>query len=361
MVDGKEVKGNTIKELSCFDGNKSYFGPPGTGKTELVKGNEEFNLPGHNYDFAVTTTNVCARNINGETIYSTLRLFSPEEVYKSFRKFKDTCIWIDEFSMLPKHIWNYIFILSKEFNVKFIISGDINQIGPIGERKMNVKDIFFKHLMGDNTVLTIDYRNDPEIVELRDKVLNCDEFQLHGLFKKTKSDYTKYDRHLSFYKATAKAVNLNILKKRKLKYLRQDGEWVISDGVILRARVSKKKLGIYKGDVWKKEGECLINLTNGTVMDIVGCTLDYFTLGYCITTHSSQGLTISDDLVIHDICGMITQNTDILYTAITRGKKFKNLHYVYKGDRTDKKIPMAWIDHDDDETSYEKYDKLKAV
>lgn len=389
--NGEEIKKHCIDELNECVKNISYQGAPGTGKTTKVKDN-------HKYDFAMTLTNACALNltskdVEGQTVYSAFKLFNPESIMKYFKVFYKKTIWIDEFSMMPRFIWNYVFLLNSVFKTKFIISGDINQIGPIGEKtKIDLESIFFKKIMGKIEVLKKDHRNDEGLIQLRNYVLENknNKKELYKKFEELESDdiYMKYDRHIAFTHVAKMNINLSVLKSKGYKFehkykttSKQDTitkkitktieykKSIISVGVILTCRITKKAEGIYKNDIWKvieetREGYKLKNLNRKMKLKVFEHGLmKYFTLGFCTTAHSSQGLTIKENFCIHEVRKMIYMDPDILYTAITRGCNFDEVH-IYNDcpEENDKsEIKEAFINFNEDEEDFNKFEKVKFI
>ena len=154
-----DINKEVTEEMKAFSKNISYFGAPGTGKTYTIKKD-------HDYDYACTWTNVCSLNLKTDnkdnkvsTVYSLLNLYNPGDMLEHFKRYRNKTIWIDEFSMIPLHLWNYFTVLSLKFNTKFIITGDINQLPPIGEKEININNKFIKAFFGDTVTLTKDYRN----------------------------------------------------------------------------------------------------------------------------------------------------------------------------------------------------------
>ena len=308
--DGQEIINNTKEELKCFDKNESYHGSPGTGKTYEVKKEDK-------YDYACTVTNVCSLNIGteekkGHTIYSLLGLFNIEQIDKNFKKFRNKVIWVDEFSMIPKFIWNYLFILSSTYNTKFIISGDIKQIGPIAEKKINLNSDYFKSIMGFQTTLIKDYRNDNNIIKLRDMIKNEPVDLIKDVFKSREdnADWKIFKRHLCFTHEARNIINYSVLKKLnyKFEYKQKDDKIIydISVGCILACRLTKKNENIFKNDLWEvinclkeKDGYVLKNCLRNEVHIFNNDLMRYFDLGFATTTHSSQVLTIKEDVCIH--------------------------------------------------------------
>jgi len=371
--DGSMIRNDVCMELDTLDKNISYHGCPGTGKTYTVQNN-------HYYDYATTTTNVCSLNIGtkakpGNTIYSLLNLFNPENLRKHFNKYRNRTIWIDEFSMIQKHVWNYIMILATQYNTKFIITGDIHQIGPIGEKKIDLNNEFSKKLMGNLEVLDKEWRNDRNIIKLRSWIMNeSDETVKSILIKREdKNPYMKYDRHLCYTNKAKDIINEMVLKEKNYTfqyYAKNNDIYLdVSKGCILSARLTKKNDHIFKGDIWKvvakvNDGYSMSNcIRENEVNFFSNDKMKYFTLGFCTTVHSSQGLTICEDMCIHEIQKMIHADKDILYTAVTRSRKFKKLH-IYNFVPIGKNIKihnLCKLNSDEDEIEFVKFDKIKSV
>ena len=366
-------------ELSNITKNISYQGCPGTGKTTKVLNN-------HAYYRSTTVTNVCCLNIStedikGQTIYSLLKMYDPDRWYSAMVALMGKTVWIDEFSMVNRNMWNFFLILCIKYNCKLIISGDINQISPVGERKIDKDNIVFKTIMGETEILKTDYRNDKDIITLRDFVNNQHSSKIYTKFKSLNchDDFTNYDRHIAFTHRCCRYINKKIMEKHnyifKIKYIKDKNRpdhfpyydySDISEGVILSCRATYKASGIYKGDLWKvKKREedysyLLVNMRTDTEAKFERLDMKYFKIGFCITAHSSQGLTITDDLCIHEIKKMITMDKDLLYTAITRAREYKKLHLYYDHiieDTEEPKLPML----EDDEEIYDKGQKVRCL
>lgn len=397
--DGNVIIKETENEFKCFTDNISIHGPPGSGKTYEVK----VNYKGK-YDFSTTFTNLCALNIGGETIHSLLKLYSETDFRNYFPKFKDKTIWIDEFSMINRYLFNYFFILSKMYNTKFIISGDINQISPVGESKIILDNKFFNSLMGKKIILEDREgfcRNDNDIRIFRNFINNNESATIHKYFMGSKvydkfyeiykqyennnDNYLKYDRHISFTHATKRFINTQILKNRNYTFkFDKNRKLDASIGVILSCKKTKKSKNLYKNDMWKimlKDGNGYVlknllfkkkdemgNETNENILiHFPHNLMENFTLGFCITAHSSQGLSIDEDIGIHDIFKMIKSDKSLLYTALTRARKFKNVHFFpysssLKNDISELEYNNnfnLYINMDDDEEEIF-YDKVKC-
>ena len=343
--NGREIIDNVTEELNILSNNVSYHGAPGTGKTFTVKSN-------HKFDKSATVTNVCANMIGGTTIFSLFGLYSPVEIHKYILKLANKTVWIDEWSMIPAVYWGYLFMASALYKTKYIISGDKNQIGPVNEKKIDINDNrFFEHMFGTQTTLTKDWRNDDGLINLRNEILLATDEQALGnkIYKHIETKpFETYERHVSFTHITRIAVNQSVLNKHNYKYKHcyiNDDNGVskydkleVSTGVILRSRSNEKKSKIYKGEMWRVISQTdkeftLLNLVTETENTLPLSMGRYFTLGFCVTAHSSQGLTIREDFAIHNTIQMIMTDKDLLYTAVTRGCEKEKLHlFAHKKD-----------------------------
>lgn len=311
--------------------NTSYFGKFGTGKTTYVKNNLE-------YDYATTLTNRCLLNLKTEnksepkTLYSILGMFNIHAMFKSIAKLTKKTLWVDEMSMINKSIWNYLMVLCLKYGTKLIITGDINQIAPINENKIDINSIVSKNLFGKITYLTKQWRCDTHICNLADDIID-------GNMKNIKYEsniWLTYKRHLAYTNNACNYINNKILKHNNLifrfNYIEENYNSVdISNGVILSARITRHTDNIFKRDLWivsKKlqDGYQLTNLFSNEIFDFCMNNMKYFELGFCTTVHSMQGATIDDDICIHEVSKMIMFE-GLLYTAITRTKKMSQLHF----------------------------------
>ncbi len=372
-VDFGDVMDSIKKEVEKVDKNISYFGAPGTGKTYKV-------LNEHVYDVATTVTNVCCLNISNDkvkagTIYSKLQLYNPDRWNLAMSKLRNKTIWLDEYSMVNRYIWNFLYLLCSKYNCKMIISGDLNQISPVGESKIDINNIVFKQMMGKNEILKTDYRNDAGIKDIREKILNKSTYELYSIFKKrnSKYDWRKCDRHLTFTNKAADYINNEILLMRDYTFkffYKKDGSYShlnVSEGVILSCRSTKKNKNIYKRDMWKviemtETGYKLSHLKDGKIVEFEMALMKYFQLGFAMTTHSAQGLTIDQKLCIHEITKMIYFDKELLYTAVTRCTKYKYLELFYKEEYPRIKwIKMPDITDDGEEINYDQGQKVKFL
>lgn len=370
---------NYFKNLEAV----SYHGAPGTGKTYTVKANHEF-------DVAATTSNMCSLNmttdkITARTLFSLFNCWQPTAWSKALKNLRGKTLWIDEYSMINRQIWGFIVTAAIQYNAKLILSGDHKQIGPVMESKLSPKDPILSLLFGQRHELTVDYRNNSDLIELRnfiDRNID-DEIALYAKFRGMylrDDSWIDNERHLSFTNRTAESINYTILKKRHYHwdYYNINGKQHLdaSVGVIVVAVHTRKNKkdnipDIMKGDIWRIsdiEGEdeskvyVLENLSrNGTVKYPAKIMAYYFHLGFCTTTHKSQGLTIKDKFTIHDIRLMIRLDPDILYTAVTRGINLTDITFIGNAEyeKSTIRYPKLDADEQDEEDLFEAQTHLK--
>lgn len=328
--------------------NITYYGPPGTGKTYIVKHNEK-------YDACATVSNMCRLNMRSDdnkiepkTLFSLFNMFNPHMWIKTLFRLKGRTLWIDEFSMCGRQIWNFIAIATSQYNTRLILSGDINQIPPPLESKIDLDNPVVRLLFGLQTELKTDYRNSPNLIRLRESVLTMENIDLYKLLI-TKYDRTdnwlKLDRHLTWSNNLKHRINASILQERgyKWEYILDDKQTYYIDtcpGVIIIAIHTCNNLGIAKSDLWRVSSVGKYDIILNSISRDESLTLSryiiaaYFILGFCTTIHASQGLTIADKFAIHNVGSIIPkENRSILYTAITRGKDADDIALLSANDK----------------------------
>ena len=107
-INWASIANNTKKEIAeTLQKLTIYEGSAGTGKTFTVKALKRHQI-------AMTTTNLCARNIDTEeikadTLYKGLSLGDSDQSLNVYKRLKNKCVWVDEFSMIAPFIWNKIY------------------------------------------------------------------------------------------------------------------------------------------------------------------------------------------------------------------------------------------------------------
>lgn len=316
-IDILENIKNKIKQ------NKTINGAPGTGKTYVMKQGPKI------YDMCGTITNMCKRNMDPEaqTLYSMLLQHSTtrNRLYNIHKRLKFRRIWIDEFSMIPNTFWNILFDACMYHFTTLFLTGDINQIAPIGSNKINLKNPIVKMLFGEVTTLTKDWRNDAGIIKIRDDVLNQ-----KGVPALSTKPFNDCVNHIVLTHTMRRYINLQILKQRGETFEYKDGFINASIGCTIKSRSNLKELDIFKNELYivKKKGKDTWTLQNKYYKHEVKITkkdMNHFDIGYANTYHSTQGLTFKDRFCLHEVTRAYEWDHSILYTGITRGTSIKNI------------------------------------
>lgn len=328
--DPQEMINNTIEEVSKASDNCTiYVGHPGSGKTYKMKHDHE-----QDFDVSATMTNVCARNIDTErvkadTLFKTLKVYDYTKFNEVLKSLKGKSLWIDEFSMVNSDYWNLIYILTKNCLKSLYLTGDPKQTKPIND-ELRYNSLFFKELFKNKIVLSEEYRNEESIIDVRMTVELGDEDVIIDTLKqyKKKRHIHEIMTHLCGTHKLKGCINAMMLDKHNLIFDPINKK--ISDGLVLLGRISKKARAIYKGMRYTvlSSNDKEISLTNGVTISYSDLRL--FNLGYAITIHSAQGLTIEEDFAIHQIGRIIRWDIDILYTAITRGRTMDQIYPYFK-------------------------------
>lgn len=294
--------------------NITYIGRPGTGKTFTVKRDHEF-------DACTSVSNVCCRNIGAEkTLYTLLNMRDHKEFIKVLQYYKDKTVWVDEFSMVPLRYWANIFVMAVN-GCKFIFSGDMNQIGPVQGKKIDMKSHVFSKVFGQVTTLTTNHRNDAKIIEMSEKALKGGTLK-----KKNKHKIEDCKVHLCFTHSFKNKINCQIAKKKKIKW----GD--IGSRIVFMSKV--KKYNVDKNEVYditSNDGKEVVITSvfyeDPKILTVPIKALEYADLGYAMTIHASQGLTVKEPYYVHEID---RSSPDLIYTGITRGRKFDDLNLGFK-------------------------------
>jgi len=381
-IDVNEINGEIEAEIKILiDKCVTYTGAPGTGKTTSIKRD-------YSYDVALAYSNICARNLDGknktgkdimgETIHAGLGLYNMNKFHETIGRLRGKTLWIDELSTVQNWIWSTLYCLMRDGVNLLILSGDPNQIGPIGERFKN-DSLLLSTLMKRANILKKDYRNDAALIKIREGIESINDGEILRKFmgalvdkkKIHKAEYnslSNIDIHITFTNKMRCCINQHIIESRGLKYSRhevksisvrkyeKDTYWIASNGLRLKARKTIKAKGIYKGGIYKLLTEIGENTKEFEVKRIYldkedgGATIklgifnfSLFELGYAITGHSSIGQTIKNEIFcIHEVGIMAIDHKDLLYTVMTRGCNLRDYRIAINPLFTKKEIDNMW-------------------
>jgi ATP-dependent exoDNAse (exonuclease V) alpha subunit len=224
-------------------------------------------------------------------------------------------------------------------DIKFIISGDYQQLLPVNDR------------VGD-----CNYENSSALNELVDgnrlQLTNCrrsdrllfDMLDPKNIMKLQKEQFgfdSNTDLHISFTNKTRKEINHKIMdkviKQKKKKYLElkalpydgnsQDVKLIAGTPVI--ARVNNRQLDIVNNQTFVITK---VNFSNSTIeLDDDGesvtvefdCFQRLFYVGYCLTIHKCQGCTFNQSYTIHEFDRL---DKRLRYVSLSRSTNLKHIN-----------------------------------
>ena len=262
-------------------------------------------------------TNVACININGTTIDLNVNRIS-----NNIKGFTAQVVFVDEIGMVSEKFLKFFSTLKRmKPELKFILCGDWTQLTPICDR---VKDA--------------DYENSPVIYELVDgnmiALSKCRRSD-NTIFNMTKPeniqyiDPSKYGKklcniNLCWTNKKRKNINANLMMKHKkdrvhvkVDYLKYDENtqdiYVYSDLPLISRKTcniknGEKSVRICRNEMFKVLELSIDRLNVNIVSQIrekIKFTVPvnqfslFFKPAYAITVHSSQSLTISEDITIH--------------------------------------------------------------
>lgn len=378
------------------------YGGPGTGKTHTVAHYIVDYINGfksiyclaptacasQNLFKAITSKHELSKNekykIKPYTIDKFINLNFTDKKNPKYLGLTNSCIVIDEISMCSYiHMNNLIKILKKFMNIKLIIMGDYNQLPSISigsiardlyeneELKNNIIELNCSERTRDAIGLTENtenIKNRKKIIEnINTEIINYDSKE-----EINKILHDKYNSLLDYNK------ELDIITPNKFKTICPTNSLVKECNKIIQEMNSNKSLvSEYKtndvlisilnnynidgnlkysnGDEWillncDEDKDSIKLKKNSDEKKIITVTyknlMEDFTLGYAITTHKSQGLSIEYVfIVIDNNCKSFITNKNYngksnLYTGFSRAKtkciiikpKTFDLSYVYNSD-----------------------------
>jgi ATP-dependent exoDNAse (exonuclease V) alpha subunit len=242
----------------------------------------------------------------------------PDEIEKKFNKFRDKTIWIDEFSMFGSLHWNIVSILIIDYNVKFILSGDEEQLQPINGTKISLNNVIIKAIFGETIDLTRqdNYRQTEKILNISRAIRRGDVEAIKDI--PYEKDPFFFKRHLCFYNNTRRYINKKIMDLNCYTYDVKNKKCSI--GVILKCNVNTEDLCSGERYICISEGK-IQSLKTGKIINLVH---SYFDVSFATTIHSSQGSTINEKTILWDI-EVMKLNKNLLYSGISRIDNFENI------------------------------------
>ena len=340
-----DVEDNDFKPLvdKIMNSNQSYFitGPGGSGKTTLLKQlQSELTKQDKQYT-CLCPTNLAALIAGGMTIHK----FSTKLKKQSQVEHLDLdYIFVDEVSMLTEAFYKFLMMIKKvRTDIKFIISGDYNQLKPVNDR----------------ISIHTDYANSPCLFELADynkieltKCRRADD-TLYNLIKFDNipnvkpSDFTETDEYkndINICFTNKKRIEINhikmkaLYKKKHRKGLELEGlsyddrsqAVMLYRGVPIISKVNNEELGVFNNQRYKitKLDSFTITFEDDLKHEFKVSVKDFqkfFLVAYATTTHSAQGMSIGEPYTIHEWDRM---DQRLKYVALSRSRDIKYIHIM---------------------------------
>jgi ATP-dependent exoDNAse (exonuclease V) alpha subunit len=337
---------NKFNELSdkIIQSNQSYFitGPGGSGKTTLLKQIQSRLTQQDKKHITLCPTNLAALLVGGMTIH---KFSSKLKKHSQIEKNLDLdYIFIDEVSMLGEVFYKFLMTIKKiRPDIKFIISGDYNQLKPVNDR----------------ISIYTDYSNSPCLFELADynklqltKCRRADD-TLYNLIKFDNIPYVKpsdftetneYKNNIHICYTNNKRIEINYIKMKELckkkdyHGLKLDGlhyddrsqAVVLNKGVPIISKVNNEEIGIFNNQRFKvlKYDAFTITIEDDFKKELKINIPDfqkYFLPGYATTTHSAQGMSIGEPYTIHEWDRM---DQRLRYVALSRSRSIEYINIM---------------------------------
>ena len=334
-----ETKLSKNKEVSSF----LITARAGCGKSHLIK-QIQAELDENETDYVTLgPTNKSCIQIDGETIHKFTNRIS-----NNIKSFESKVIIIDEISMMMEKFYKFFSTLKRlKPDVKFILVGDYNQLKPVNDRVSAKTDyenspVVFELCDGNRITLSKCRRSDDKIFNmcLPNNINQIDTKQYGKDLCKVNISHTNEKRRnvnaelMLKYSKDRKKVDVPMLK-----YCPNSQDVTIFKGLPI---ISRKNTNIKSGDKnyhicnnelfvvgkLKKDGsECeIISQDNVKIIFSIPTKLFtiYFNPAFCVTVHSSQGMTIKEDYTIHEFNKF---DARLKYVAISRAQNVNQLNF----------------------------------
>lgn len=367
-IDLDETQKNAVK--GALENNFCVItGGPGTGKTTIVKmiaSIWEDTHPDQQSVFMAPTGRAARRikestGYNAETIHKHLGIRDSEEESES-NLIPERLVIVDEVSMMDSYIADKLFS-SIEVGTKVILIGDIDQLQSVGAGSV-LREIIDSGIINVFRLDTVHRQKDgnsicANAVKIKNghsdfyedsnfrfiKCNNATEIQ-DMMFKNYIHDVYKYGIEnvcclCPIREKTAGVREMNAILQETLNPKNNQKSEVEKNGMIFRVgdlvMQLKNNEDVSNGDVGiihsitdtSDNKKCIrVEFFHSITIDYNFETLAELTLAYAMTVHKSQGSEYTSvHTCIHSNYTSLLRNRNMLYTAITRGKRKVTLYY----------------------------------
>ena len=246
--------------------------------------------------------------------------------------------------MMQEMFYKFLIMIKKiKPEIKYIISGDYNQLKPVNDRISQYTD----------------YGNSPCLFELadfnkiqltkcrraNDKLYNLIQFKNIPNLKPSDFNETKEyinDINICFTNKKRKEINdikkkeLNVKKHWKglkldaLKYDKRTQDVILNKDVPIISKVNSEDMNLINNQRFIID---TIGPLQMTIQDDLGNTRNiynndfqkYFLVAYATTIHSAQGLSIGENYTIHEWNRL---DERLKYVSLSRARNYENIHIM---------------------------------
>jgi hypothetical protein len=343
----EDVTDNDFTPLvnTIIDSNKSIHidGAAGCGKSYVIKQlQKQLDNNGKNY-ITLAPTNKACNIVNGMTLHKYAAKLKKKKNLINHLETIDY-IFVDEISMVKEMFYKFMLLIKKlNTNIKFIITGDFNQLLPVNDR---VEDVDYKNSYalyelcdGNRLQLSKCRRADVTLFNMCkfDNIMNIDT----SVF-----DNKQTDRNICYTNKKRIQINNNIMtekyKKRKPKqgsFLKLDKLWyddnsqdvilISQTPIIARCSYKTEEIKISNNEMFHivKINNNRIKISNNIKEFSINSNMfqKLFYVAYAITTHKSQGETFNEPYTIHEFKRM---DERLRYVALTRATSINNINII---------------------------------
>lgn len=337
-VDGDIMDSNYVSEM--INDGKSFLvqGEAGFGKSYLVSTlckDRPHIATGISHQLRIQLREMGLKSCVLASLFRKHQEQSDTKYWSSLiNKCKEKIIIVDEYTMLSREYLEKLYMLKLKTNCQMIFIGDCSQLSSV-DCKINNYDMDIVKFMCDNQMIEMkyNYRADKKLLKIARAIRNGDSIDCP--FKKTVR-YDDIEKAFNDGKVIPmNRVNICFTKETRNIINKMCCRW-FSPGVCDKLGLyygcpiiykCVRGHGCYNGDklIYSHiDGENVVLIDcDGENIVIPVCEFRAATrLGYCFTIHSSQGLTIKEDMSIFEVSKFSKR---MAYTAITRAKRFEQI------------------------------------
>ena len=358
-----DVDDNDFKPLvdKIIASNQSWTiqGPAGAGKSFLIKGIQDALKSKEIEYISLAPTNLAALIIDGMTLH---KFATKIRKYETLKNKTFQYIFVDEISMMKEIFYKFLLMIKKvKPDVKFILTGDYNQLLPINDRieydDYGNSPALFEICDSNKILLTKCRRSSKELFEL---------LQIDNIQNLEKTDFNTTplimtDLHLAYTNRKRKEINdimmkdvykskhYKGLKLEALKFDENSQDVILNKHTPVIAKINSEEIGIVNNERFEiiKYDTLQITMKNEKKEIKIG-VFDFqrlFRVAYCITIHSSQGMSIDKPYTLHE---WRKYDKRLKYVALSRARS-KDLIFIKSGEKDN-------YEQDDDECFYNDVD-----